>query len=159
MSWPWLNHDRRTVTAWDEGDPAASTAFLGPWERRRADDRWTSDELDRIEAADELEIASRRTDGRLRPPVTIWDIRFGGDLYARSVNGRHGAWFRGTQDRHEGWVSAGGLEKDVTFVDAGGGIDDEIDSAYRTKYRRYGPNIVGSIVTAEARSATIKLLP
>ena len=91
--------------------------------------------------------------------MTIWDIRFGGDLYARSVNGRHGAWFRGTQDRHEGWVSAGGLEKDVTFVDAGGGIDDEIDSAYRTKYRRYGPNIVGSIVTAEARSATIKLLP
>ena len=33
---------------------------------------WTSEELSKIEAADELEIESLRSDGRLRRPTTIW---------------------------------------------------------------------------------------
>jgi hypothetical protein len=36
---------------------------------------WTSDELSRIEAAAELEIAPRRHDGTLRTPVAIWVAR------------------------------------------------------------------------------------
>jgi hypothetical protein len=36
---------------------------------------WTSDELTRIAAADELEIAALRADGTLRRPVTIWMVR------------------------------------------------------------------------------------
>jgi hypothetical protein len=120
---------------------------------------WTSDELTKIEAADELEVASIRRDGTLRNLVTIWVVRLGDDLYVRSVNGRTGAWFRGTQVRHEGRIGAGGVEKDVTFVDADDGINDQIDDAYRSKYRRYAPSIVGSVLTPEARSATIKLVP
>ena len=120
---------------------------------------WTSDELTKIEAADELEIASIRLDGTLRNLVTIWVVRLGDDLYVRSVNGRTGAWFRGTQVRHEGRIGAGGVEKDVTFVDADDAINDQIDDAYRSKYRRYAPSIVGSVLTPEARSATINLVP
>jgi hypothetical protein len=120
---------------------------------------WTSDELTKIEAADELEIASIRHDGTLRNLVTIWVVRLGDDLYVRSVNGRTGAWFRGTQVRHEGRIGAGGVEKDVTFVDADEGINDQIDDAYRSKYRRYAPSIVGSVLTPQARSATINLVP
>jgi hypothetical protein len=120
---------------------------------------WTSDELTKIAAADELEIASIRLDGTLRNLVTIWVVRLGDDLYVRSVNGRTGAWFRGTQVRHEGRIGAGGVEKDVTFVDADDGINDQIDDAYRSKYRRYAPSIVGSVLTPEARSATINLVP
>jgi hypothetical protein len=120
---------------------------------------WTSDELTKIEAADELEIASIRLDGTLRNLVTIWVVRVGDDLYVRSVNGRTGAWFRGTQVRHEGRIGAGGVEKDVTFVDADDAINDQIDDAYRSKYRRYAPSIVGSVLTPEARSATINLVP
>ena len=120
---------------------------------------WTIDELTKIEAADELEIASIRRDGTLRNLVTIWVVRLGDDLYVRSVNGRTGAWFRGTQVRHEGRIGAGGVEKDVTFVDADDGINDQIEDAYRSKYRRYAPSIVGSVLTPEARSATINLVP
>ncbi len=120
---------------------------------------WTSDELARIQAADELEIASIRRDGKLRNPTTIWVVRLGDDLYVRSVNGRTGAWFRGTQVRHEGHISAGGVEKDVTFVDVGDDLGDQLDAAYRSKYRRYADRIIGSIVTHEARSASIKLVP
>ena len=119
---------------------------------------WRTDELDTIDAADELEIASLRRDGTLRNPTTIWVVRLGDDLYVRSVDGRSSGWFRGTQVRHEGRIRAGGVERDVTFVDADDGIDDQVDDAYRSKYRRYAPSIVGSVLTPEARSATIKLL-
>ena len=38
-------------------------------------------------------------------------------------------------------------------------MDFDIDAAYRTKYRRYGPSIIGGVVNPEARAATIKLVP
>ena len=120
---------------------------------------WTSDELTRIGTAEELRIASLRGDGTLRKPVTIWVVRIGDELYVRSVYGRTGAWFRGTQARHEGHIQAGGIEKNVTFVDADPTINDQIDAAYRTKYRRYAASIVSTIVSPEARAATIKLVP
>jgi len=120
---------------------------------------WTSDELTTIGAAEELQIASLRGDGTLRKPVTIWVVRHGDDLYVRSVNGRTAAWFRGAQVRHEGHIRAGGVEKDVTFVDVGDEINDQVDAAYRTKYRRYAASIISSITSPEARSATIKLVP
>ena len=120
---------------------------------------WTKDELNEIGTADELQVASLKQDGTLRKPVTIWVVRLGDDLYIRSVNGRTGAWFRGTQVRHEGHIQAGGIDKDVTFADADTSINDQVDAAYSTKYRHYGARIVGTIVSPEARSSTIKLVP
>ncbi len=120
---------------------------------------WTNNELTKIGTAEELQIASVRRDGTLRNPLTIWVVRLGDDLYVRSVNGRTGAWFRGTEVRHEGHIRAGGVDKDVSFVEAEPEINDQIDAAYRTKYRRYAASIIRSIVSREARSATIKLVP
>ena len=120
---------------------------------------WTTDELTRIVSAEELEIASLRPDGTLRKPVTIWVVRDGDSLYVRSVKGPTAAWFRGTRERHEGRIRAGGVEKDVTFVDADHGIDDDVDAAYRSKYQRYAGSILNSVLTTQARSTTIKLLP
>lgn len=119
---------------------------------------WTTDELATIGAAEELQIASLRRDGTLRTPVTIWVVRNVDDLYVRSVNGRDASWFRGTQDRHEGHIHAGGAEKDVRFVETEDGNDD-IDAAYRTKYRRYSSQYVDPMIAPKARAATIKLLP
>lgn len=120
---------------------------------------WTAGELSRIGAAEELQVAPRRRDGALASPRTIWVVRNGDDLYIRSVNGPTAGWFRGTQVRHEGHIQAGGVSKDVTFTDAGPGLDDELDTAYRAKYRRYARSIVDSIVSPQARSTTIKLVP
>jgi hypothetical protein len=120
---------------------------------------WSRDELNEIGRAEELKIASLRSDGTLTKPVTIWIVRDGDDLYVRSVNGPAAAWFRGTQVRHEGRIDAGGVTQDVTFVDADPEINDQLDAAYRTKYRRYAANIINSIVTAKARSTTMKVVP
>lgn len=120
---------------------------------------WTTDELTRIGTGEELQIAYLRRDGTLGRPRTIWVVRHGDDLYVRSVNGRASAWFRGTQVRREGHIQAGGVSKDVAFADPGHDIDDQIDAAYRTKYRRYAANIVNSILTPQARAATLRLAP
>jgi len=120
---------------------------------------WTNDELNKIGESEELDISSLRKDGSLRKPVTIWVVRVGDDLYIRAYKGRSGPWFRGVQTRHEGHVRSGGVEKDVAFVEeTGSDINDKIDSAYLAKYRRY-PTYVAPMVTAEARTATIKLVP
>jgi hypothetical protein len=120
---------------------------------------WTPDELDKVGGAEELAIASLRRDGTLRKPVTIWVVRVGDALYVRSAYGPGVAWLRGTQVRHEGRITAGGIEKDVTFHAADPAAADQIDAAYRTKYRRHGAQYVNSVVTDEARSTTIRLLP
>ena len=120
---------------------------------------WTGDELNRIAQAEELEIASLRRDGTLRKPVIIWVVRVGDDLYVRSVNGRDSGWFRGTQARHEGRIWAGGVEKDVTFVEESApDINDKIDAAYLSKYRRY-PQYVAPMVVPKSQAATLKLVP
>ncbi len=119
---------------------------------------WTRDELDKIEGAEELKLASVRRDGALRRPVTMWVVRHGDDLYVRSVNGRRSSWFRGAQTKHKAHIQGGGVDKDVLLIETDG-LDDELDAAYRAKYGRYPESIVGSIVTPQARAATLELVP
>jgi len=121
---------------------------------------WTPGELAGIGQADELDLASQRRDGSLRDPVTMWVVRDGDDLYVRSIHGRAGAWFRGTQTHRQGHIRSGGVGRDVTFViDTDPTLNDRIDAAYRNKYRRYGDRIVGTVVNAASRDSTIKLVP
>ena len=121
---------------------------------------WTSEELKKIEKADELNLSSLRQDGTYRNPVIIWVVRVGDDLYIRAVKGRIGLWFRGTQTCHEGRIRSGGVEKDVAFVEAPDSLlHKEIDTAYYEKYRRYPKSYVDACLTPEAQAATIKLVP
>ena len=120
---------------------------------------WTRNDLERIGAADELRLASVKKNGAPRKPVIIWVVRHGDDLYIRAWRGRTATWFRGAQDCHDGHIRAGGIDKDVLFIDADATVNDAIDAAYRTKYHRYGARYVDPMVAPAARAATIKLVP
>jgi hypothetical protein len=89
----------------------------------------------------------------------MWVVRVGDNLYVRSVKGRTGPWFKGTQDMHQAQISSGGVEKDVMFVDAPPEIATEVDAAYRTKYQGYSSSIVNHVLTPGARESTLKLVP
>ena len=122
---------------------------------------WTADELTRIGPAEEMEVAFLREDDSLGKPRTVWVVRDGDDLYLRSVYGRTSAWFRGATRRHAGHIRAGGVSKDVTFVEvaADGPLADELDAEYRRKYGRFAESIVESETTGKARGATVRLEP
>jgi hypothetical protein len=120
---------------------------------------WTSDELSRIEAAQELEIAPVRRDGTLRRPVPIWVVRVGDDLYVRAAYGAGSGWHRVARASRAGRIRAGGVEKDVTIDDADGAVNDQVDAAYRTKYGHYASSIVDGITDTQARSTTLRLVP
>jgi hypothetical protein len=121
--------------------------------------RWTEDELTTIGRAEQLQIASTRPDGSLRPYVTIWVVRAGDDLFVRSAYGSTNPWFVRAWSSGNGRIRAGGIEYDVTFTEAAPDAHAAIDAAYHAKYDRYGPAIVGTVVGKRVEAVTIRLLP
>ena len=120
---------------------------------------WSSDELNRIGNAEELEVSPRRSNGTLQKPRTIWVVRIDDDLYIRSVRGRESDWFQGVQQRHEAHISAGGVEKDVSLVEMDDAdLNHQIDEAYRSKYSRY-PQHVAPMVVPKSQATTLRLTP
>jgi hypothetical protein len=119
---------------------------------------WTSDELARIGAADELELAPLGAGGRLRRPVTIWVVRVGDQLFIRSWRGSDGRWWRNARAGGAGRISAGGVEKDIAFEEVDPRLNDAVDAGYREKYGRY-PTYVEPMVSSQARATTLRLIP
>jgi hypothetical protein len=123
---------------------------------------WTDGELRRVGNATELQIASRRPDGSLRPYVTIWTVRAGDALYVRSAHGTDNPWFARATASGAGRIRAGGIERDVTFTPASqldAGTQAAIDAAYHSKYHRYGQQIVGTVTGTHAAPVTLRLVP
>jgi hypothetical protein len=120
---------------------------------------WTDEELERIGDAQELQLASERPDGTLRPNVTMWVVRVDDELYVRSAYGANNPWFRRAKASGVGRIRAGGLERDVTFAEPAPDVHPDIDATYRGKYERYGPAIVGTVVGSLAHAVTIRLVP
>jgi hypothetical protein len=98
----------------------------------------THDDLTRIGKAEELELASTRPDGTLRPYVTMWIVRAGDELYVRSAHWSDNPWYRRAKASGAGRIRAGGVECDVTFADGADADHTAIDAAYHAKYDRYG---------------------
>ena len=78
--------------------------------------KWTSEELNKVGNAEELQIATLRRDGTLRKPVIIWVVRVGDDLFVRCANGRrmgstaapgHHAESQWTRQQSTGFVTSG----------------------------------------------------
>lgn len=120
---------------------------------------WSTNELDKIGNAEELQFASMRDDGTLRKRVITWVVRVGDEIYIRPVNGREG-WFRGVADQHKGRIWAGGVEKDVHFIEVNTNeaVHEQIDTEYWSKYKHLS-QYVPPVVTEKSKAATLKLEP
>jgi hypothetical protein len=123
---------------------------------------WTTEQLDRIDTADELRIAVRREDGSPRRPLPIWVVRAGGTVYVRTWRRRETGWFGGALRTRRARISVPGVETDVTVEDVGAGPADlraDVDAAYRAKYGRYGRSTLDSMVSDAAAASTLRLVP
>ena len=120
---------------------------------------WSTEDLDRIGNAEELEIASHRPDGTLRPYITIWVVRADDGLYVRSAHGAQNPWYRRAVASGTGRIRAGGLERDAVFDATGEENAAAIDAEFHRKYDRYGPAIVNPVVGPDAAPNTIRLGP
>jgi hypothetical protein len=119
---------------------------------------WPTDDLERISGAEELQLASYRTDGNLRRFVTMWVVRVGDDLYVRSAYGPDNPWYRRAIASGRGRVRAGGVLRDVSFAGADPSVQGSIDAAYHAKYDRHGARIVDTVVGPDAHEVTIRLV-
>jgi len=119
---------------------------------------WTSQELDRIGQAGELQLATQRHQGGFSRYVTMWVVRVSDDLYVRSAYGPDNPWYRRARAAECGRIRAGGLERAVTFDTADNAVQDAIDAAYHAKYDQYGPQIVGSVTGPGAHRVTVRLV-
>ena len=117
---------------------------------------WNKDELHRIGKAHESRLAGRRADGTLHRFVVVWQVQVDNKIYARSVNGAHAQWYRGTEETGEGRIEAGGVTRDVVFTREDL-LDDRIDDAYRLKYGT--GSAVESITSERAISTTLRIDP
>ncbi|MFI6681608.1 DUF2255 family protein, partial [Kribbella sp. NPDC050470] len=121
---------------------------------------WTPDELTRIGGATELKLASYRKDGTLRRYITMWTVAVGTSIYVRSAYGTDNPWFRRAVAAGRGRIRAGGVERDVDFtrLTADDPLHTDIDTAYHTKYDRYGARLVATVTGDQATHTTIRLL-
>jgi len=120
---------------------------------------WSDEELHRIAAAEELDLAPVRRDGELRRAAPIWVVQVGGDLYVRAAYGSGSGWYGVARTSRRAEIRAGGVTKHVAIEDADEAVLGEVDAGYRSKYGSRYATIVDTINDAEHRTMTLRLVP
>jgi len=116
------------------------------------------EELRKIAEADDLHIAPFREDGKTYgTPTWIWSVAVDGHLYVRGYNGKKSRWYQAAVMQKVGRILAAGMTKEVTFEPIDGALNDQIDDAYRAKYK--GSPYLDPMIGPRSRSATVRITP
>lgn len=119
---------------------------------------WQKAELRKIAEADDLHISPFREDGvTYGTPTWIWSVAVGDSLYVRAYNGQNSSWYKAALRQKAGRITTAGMTRGVTFEPVEGSINDQIDDAYREKYK--GSPYLAPMIGVRARSATVKVTP
>ena len=123
---------------------------------------WTPEQLARIAQARELEIASRRADGRLGRWLPIWVVCVDGKVYVRTWYRRTSGWFGQVTVTGQARVRVPGVEVNVVVADIGDtdlDVRAAINRAYGVKYGTSGDATVAGMTTSAAAATTLRLAP
>lgn len=120
--------------------------------------KFSHEELQEINKADDLKIAPFRADGvTYGTPTWIWAVVVEGDLYVRAYNGKGSRWYQAAVQQKAGRIHAAGMVKDVSFETVSSELNDKIDTAYKAKYS--GNQYLPPMISNRTKEATIKILP
>jgi hypothetical protein len=120
--------------------------------------QFSSDELRRIDEADDLHIAPFREDGKTYgTPTWIWEVVVNGDLYVRAYNGVNSRWYRSALKQKAGRIITAGMTKEVRLDPVTADINNEIDEIYKRKYSK--SPYLSAMISERSRAATIKIIP
>jgi len=121
--------------------------------------RFSSEELQKIDKADDLKISPFRADGvTYGTPTWIWEVAVGGDLYVRAYNGVRSRWYQSAIKQKSGRIHAAGVIWEVAFEPVQDELlDAKIDEAYRKKYS--SSPYLAPMVSRQTKAATIKIIP
>src|SRR5512139_1327512 len=103
---------------------------------------WTQQQAQALTAPEEVQVSTRRRDGTLRRPTTIWVVSDGHRVFIRSTNGRDAAWFRAAVTSGTGGLTARGTGNDGRFTEVTGPDLELVGAGYRARCGRYA-SIVG----------------
>jgi hypothetical protein len=119
---------------------------------------WDKSELSKMAAADDLHISPFREDGvTYGTPTWIWSVVIGDSLYARAYNGQGSRWYKAAVSQEAGRIRIAGAAHEVAFEAVSGDINDQIDEAYREKYRT--SPYLSPMIGDRARAATVRITP
>jgi hypothetical protein len=118
---------------------------------------WDPADLQAINSAREIRIATVRPDGSTRTPLPIWVVRVGEELYVRSYHGPDGSWFRQVDKHPYARLSAADREIIVRLVPAEMSSHAEVDAAYVAKYGHSRAAAV--MITPVVAPTTLRLEP
>ena len=119
---------------------------------------WTREELRKIADTDDLRISPFREDGTTYgTPTWIWSVVVDDSLYVRAYNGTASRWYKAAMQQKRGRITAAGVTNNVAFEAVDGQINDDIDEAYREKYKN--SPYLQPMISTRSRSATVKIEP
>lgn len=114
--------------------------------------------LSLIDETAEVDIATVRTSGELRRTI-IWLVTDGEYVYARSVRGAKGWWYRDLQARPTATIHVGSRDILVAAVPATDDASIELVSRLlREKYERTSPASTESMLQPHTLETTMRLL-
>ena len=120
--------------------------------------KFSTEELEKIDEADDLKISPFRTDGvTYGTPTWIWNVVVDGDLYVRAYNGINSRWYQSAIKQNAGRIHAAGMVIDVAFEPVEAAMNNKIDAAYKKKYN--GSPYLFPMINETAKAATVRVIP
>jgi hypothetical protein len=114
--------------------------------------------VERVAAADEVEIETRRRGGEGVRTI-IWVVADGGRVYVRSVMGEQGKWYRRLRAEPAGALHVGGSAAAVRAVPVEDPAEVErVSEALRRKYARQAGSLA-RMLRPETLGTTLRLEP
>jgi hypothetical protein len=119
---------------------------------------WSSADISRIAATDDLHIAPLRADGfTCGTPTWIWSVVVDGRLFVRAWNGTNSRWYKSAMRQRAGRITTAGSTFEVDFAPADQSLRDPIDAAYREKYKN--SSYLPPMLAPGPQAATVEVIP